>query len=56
MITKCKKIENDINRIFYVCDKDYDTSKLNNIQFYSHSLNYTFIINADELFFKGKDN
>jgi hypothetical protein len=53
--TKCKKIENDINRIFYICDKDYDISKLNNIQFYSHSLNYTFIINADELFLKGKD-
>ena len=53
---KCtfEKVRNKINRfselIIYYCDKDIDITKFENLEFYSKSMNYTFVLNYNDLF------
>lgn len=53
---KCKKKLYYINRnSYYICDNDININKLKKIKFYSHDLDFTFILNPEDLFIKGKE-
>ena len=53
---KCteEKFRNKLNRfselVMYYCDKDIDITKFENLEFYSKPMNYTFVLDYNDLF------
>ena len=43
------------SHIYFVCNKDFDIKTFPEISFYSKDLNYTFILNYNDLFIKKED-
>ena len=46
---KCKEI-NKKSYSYYICDSDIDITKFQNLSFYHHDMNYTFILTYQDIF------
>jgi len=49
---KCYEKQLDLETIFYVCDKDVDITKFENLIFYSKKLNFNITLTYEDLFLK----